>query len=531
VWQNIFCISTQSQSSLVSTQGSIVGYANVIETLDNNGTIGQNIYTYTSDDDFLNDPSLFDDGGVAASLQYPFPPTTSNEWKRGLLKQKSVLAKNGGTLNQTAVTTSTYVFSSTNDVNSVMLPNIKFTKEVNGISVGTSGTPPLPSGLTWGNHYSIYYTSTGSVNNDTNLEQTYDNKTYTNNTSKATSQTLDPQTLESSTQSLVASNKKTIIKSIKYPLNYNITTATDAPTLGIQKLISFNKVKDPVEILEISQDTSGNQTVTGGTVLLYYKNKPEVQQVLSLNVIQPIPLASFTQSSVNASGNFVYDSRYVARASADRYTGYMKLAQETKIPGKTSCYIWDYKGEFPIAAINNADSTTVAYTSFEADGTGNWTIPSTVRNSLGTNGITGITGIQSYSLSNGNISKSGLTSGASYVVSYWTTNATPLTITGTQSGYPTKGATCNGWTYYEHLVTGVTSVTLSGTGNIDELRLYPSTAQMTTYTYDPMMGMTSSTDAKNKITYYEYDPFQRLMNIKDQNGNIVKHTDYHYQGQ
>jgi YD repeat-containing protein len=43
--------------------------------------------------------------------------------------------------------------------------------------------------------------------------------------------------------------------------------------------------------------------------------------------------------------------------------------------------------------------------------------------------------------------------------------------------------------------------------------------------------MTSSTDAKNQTTYYEYDGLQRLMNIKDQYGNILKHMDYHYQGQ
>ena len=54
---------------------------------------------------------------------------------------------------------------------------------------------------------------------------------------------------------------------------------------------------------------------------------------------------------------------------------------------------------------------------------------------------------------------------------------------------------------------------------------------MTTYTYAPLVGMTSATDAKGQTTYYEYDGFQRLVNIKDQYGNILKHTDYHYQNQ
>ncbi|SES29635.1 RHS repeat domain-containing protein [Pedobacter rhizosphaerae] len=65
---------------------------------------------------------------------------------------------------------------------------------------------------------------------------------------------------------------------------------------------------------------------------------------------------------------------------------------------------------------------------------------------------------------------------------------------------------------------------------VDQLRNSPllKNAQITSYTYKPMVGMTSMTDAKGMTTTYEYDAFQRLKNIKDQNGNILKHTDYNY---
>jgi YD repeat-containing protein len=65
----------------------------------------------------------------------------------------------------------------------------------------------------------------------------------------------------------------------------------------------------------------------------------------------------------------------------------------------------------------------------------------------------------------------------------------------------------------------------------DDVRIYPKDALMTTYTYDPLVGVTSTTDPKGQSVYYEYDPFLRLMNVKDKDGNIIKHTDYHYQGQ
>lgn len=55
-------------------------------------------------------------------------------------------------------------------------------------------------------------------------------------------------------------------------------------------------------------------------------------------------------------------------------------------------------------------------------------------------------------------------------------------------------------------------------------------ASVTTYTYKIMTGVTSITDPNNKTNTYEYDSFNRLMNIKDQDGNVVKKNEYQYAG-
>ena len=51
-------------------------------------------------------------------------------------------------------------------------------------------------------------------------------------------------------------------------------------------------------------------------------------------------------------------------------------------------------------------------------------------------------------------------------------------------------------------------------------------AQVTTYTYSPGYGMTSSTDPAGITTYYDYDPFGRLQDVRDQYKNIIKRYTY-----
>jgi YD repeat-containing protein len=53
-------------------------------------------------------------------------------------------------------------------------------------------------------------------------------------------------------------------------------------------------------------------------------------------------------------------------------------------------------------------------------------------------------------------------------------------------------------------------------------------AMITYYTYKPLVGITSETDPHGVTTYYDYDPFNRLMDIKDINSKKIKEFQYHY---
>jgi YD repeat-containing protein len=243
---------------------------------------------------------------------------------------------------------------------------------------------------------------------------------------------------------------------------------------------------------------------------------PNKTQLINLQA----PSSTFTSAAV--SGNtLAKDNRYADEASYNHAAG--NPVQVTLHGGLTSSYIWDYANTRPIAKASNATVDQIAFTSFESDGKGGWTFSGTpladASAPAGNNG---------YNVSQP-VGKSGLNTAKTYIVSYWKKSGATVSVSGSQSS--TQGKTINGWTYMEHKVSGVSTVSVSGSGYIDELRLYPADAQMTSYTYSPLVGMTTSDDAAGRITYYQYDGLGRLSTVKDQDGNVIKTIQYHYKGQ
>ena len=102
--------------------------------------------------------------------------------------------------------------------------------------------------------------------------------------------------------------------------------------------------------------------------------------------------------------------------------------------------------------------------------------------------------------------------------------------TVTVNGLPPQltGESINGFTYYEWEISHQSQVNIAGNAEIDELRLLPVGAQMSTYTYEPLVGLLSACDINNKVTYYIYDEFYRLKLVKDSKGNILKKMEYQY---
>ena len=63
---------------------------------------------------------------------------------------------------------------------------------------------------------------------------------------------------------------------------------------------------------------------------------------------------------------------------------------------------------------------------------------------------------------------------------------------------------------------------------LNKLRFDFPNAQITTYTYNPVIGVTSETNPSGDVKYFEYDELSRLKRIKDKNGNILTENEYKY---
>ncbi|MCG8307525.1 MAG: hypothetical protein MI975_09050 [Cytophagales bacterium] len=72
--------------------------------------------------------------------------------------------------------------------------------------------------------------------------------------------------------------------------------------------------------------------------------------------------------------------------------------------------------------------------------------------------------------------------------------------------------------------------TVTTTWYLDNVRLYPSNADIVSYDYKPLIGKTSETDINNQKVTYSYDLFDRLETVHDGNGNILEHIEYSFKG-
>lgn len=241
-----------------------------------------------------------------------------------------------------------------------------------------------------------------------------------------------------------------------------------------------------------------------------------------IHTAAPFASSSFTPVALSATA-VTKDSKYQLEETYTFANG--NLVATTPVNKMTSSYLWNASQQYPIAEIKNAAYGTSAYTSFEeAANEGGWTY------TFSNYATDYKTGMKAHSLSGNDVSRTGLNSATTYIISYWAKGGVPTLTNGVVTNNDASSAEADGWKYYEKVFTGATAVIISGGAGvyIDELRMYPQGALMTSYAYKPLVGIISSTDPNNRHGYFDYDGLGRLTLMKDAYRNILKQFKYNY---
>lgn len=333
------------------------------------------------------------------------------------------------------------------------------------------------------------------------------------------------------------------------PVKAKSTEFLDSGTKSMVTNTTYNSFGLPTEIEKLSNEVEGLAALKDVTTFTYLTNgyyfpdhyllneviatkKSINEEVVSSNFTTwalinniPQPVSSYgwlgfgSSTFTSWSGGNIDEQWRLQSTTLLRDTKGNILESQDFI-GDFEAAIYDAKQRNPVASASYSKHNQLAATSFEPGQSGNWTYASN-----GLDESEAFTGTHSF---NQTATASGLPLGE-YILYYWYKNgACNITVSGGSVTGEEDFMTNKGWTLrkVKIKVTGTGTVSLMPGGLIDEVRIYPEGAYVTTHVFDSMERKVAETGPGMRTTHFYYDDLDRQQYITDHEDNIVKYYEY-----
>lgn len=515
-------ISATSKSTLGTIKGSHVGYSRVeeiIEANDGSGeTSGKTVYLFKNEkfDQFglkdnvenglLTQKEIYDaDGKILDKAIYTYSTDEGETRRRVLFNGFRVVAKQVQDNKIFLCTNNAGQFfwteeSGNNDCVQQMVVNTKFERRF---------TDHLQR---W-----VYQSEM------TNTRYFYNGSTLTGEVNTTTDYIYGDTTTNQPTETLIKNSDGKVYRTTTHFVNsfddteYPVGTDTVTRAMQLKGMTSFPLVQ--------AQYIGEN---------LIYKTKIDYRQTSS-NLTLPYKLYEQfpTTGDLLAEVFDDYDGVGNLRQGHRHYTHSSGASQPVTM-------IYSNENSRMTAQVKNAEIGKVAYTGFETNEAyqGGWNVDLPV-STIQVDG-TGLIGNGRYRTGSSTpLGINTLIGSGTYILSYYTNSVSGVDVNGLGvSILNTKTSTDhpNNWIYVEHKVQiatggGKTNLNLEIElwNGVDELRLYPIDALMTTFNYDKDSRLVGAINDENSLTsQFEYDGLFRLTGVRNFDDHYLSLTEYLY---
>lgn len=500
----------------------LLPYYSSVEVRSNSpsGYNGKTVYEFTDTRDY---PAL------VPKLQWPYIQNQRlAAWVYGLPKKVTVYDKNNVAVNESASNYS-YIVSKVADQNNL---NCKCATENKRSIPAYNWDEYDKAWFSWDQVNWMtprpYFIYTGRADLTSTSEKSYTNGSMYYST--VSNIITDPMTLLQKGKIVQKDVNSLIIQLTYFPTDYSI------PGSGLDQLKQINAIHTPVttETWLLKPNSTGADflSMLSSSVTEYktysFGTRQEVKPWKTYQLKSKTPV-SYTVIGMHNPTVLLRHPEMFKLQSEMIYDNDGNLVQTISNENVAS-FINDYSDRYVVASVANAAVSDIAYSSFESNGYGNWNFnPSFIKIN---NGVTGSKSLflgndPAISTTASTVTKSGLNIANTYVVTYWVKDdkLAPVLVNGNAGEILFQSGN---WQLYKHEITNSSQITITGNGKIDELRLYPKGALMSTVTYKEGIGKIADCDANNRLLFYEYDALGRLKLIRDQNRNVIKIYEYNY---